>query len=86
MPFVRVALVAGLFLAFSPSLGALDQAPASYPDPAQRVLSHREQNALVTPWIRKRFDTVLPGLMTREGIDMCWAFTPNNEGSCAGRE
>ena len=35
-----------------------------------RVLTHREQNELVTPWIRKRFDTVLPGLMTREGIDM----------------
>lgn len=43
---------------------------ASYPDPAERVLTHREQNALVTPWIRKRFDTVLPELMTREGIDM----------------
>ena len=35
-----------------------------------RVLTHREQNELVTPWITKRFDTVLPGLMTREGIDM----------------
>src|SRR5512145_1717063 len=70
MPFARAVLVAGLFLAVSPSLGAFDQAPVAYPDPAQRVLSHREQNALVTPWIRKRFDTVLPGLMTREGIDM----------------
>ena len=46
------------------------QAPVAYPDPAQRVLTHREQNELVTPWIRKRFDTVLPGLMTREGVDM----------------
>jgi Xaa-Pro aminopeptidase len=34
------------------------------------VLTHREQNELVTPWIRKRFDTVLAGLMAREGIDM----------------
>ncbi len=42
----------------------------TYPDPTQRVLTHREQNALVTPWIKKRFDTLLAGLMTREGIDM----------------
>src|SRR5688572_5899232 len=41
-----------------------------YPDPTQRVLTHREQNAIVTPWIKKRFDTVLGPLMTREGIDM----------------
>ncbi len=46
------------------------QTAVSYPDPSERVLTHREQNALVTPWIRKRFDTVLPALMTREGIDM----------------
>ncbi len=46
------------------------QSPVSYPDPTLRVLSHREQNELVTPWIKKRFDTLLPGLMTREGIDM----------------
>jgi Xaa-Pro aminopeptidase len=45
-------------------------AQAPYPDPAVRVLSHREQNALVSAWIRQRFDTVLPALMTREGIDM----------------
>jgi len=43
---------------------------ATYPDPEERVLTHREQNALITPWIIKRFDTVLPGLMEREGIDM----------------
>ncbi len=48
----------------------LAQAPVTYPDPTVRVLTHREQNELVTPWIKKRFDTVLPGLMTREGIDM----------------
>jgi Xaa-Pro aminopeptidase len=41
-----------------------------FPDPAQRVLTHREQNDLITPWIKARFDTVLPALMTREGIDM----------------
>ena len=46
------------------------QSAFSYPDPTVRVLTHREQNELVTPWIRKRFDTILPGLMAREGIDM----------------
>jgi Xaa-Pro aminopeptidase len=52
-----------------PTQAAAPRAPA-YPDPTVRVLTHREQNALVTPWIKKRFDTLLPGLMTREGIDM----------------
>jgi Xaa-Pro aminopeptidase len=42
----------------------------TYPDPAQRVLTHREQAPLVKSWITKRFDSVLPELMTREGIDM----------------
>jgi Xaa-Pro aminopeptidase len=42
----------------------------SYPDPSDRVLTHREQAPLVKSWIVKRFDTVLPALMTREGIDM----------------
>jgi hypothetical protein len=34
------------------------------------VLTHREQAPLVRGWIEKRFDTVLPELMRREGIDM----------------
>lgn len=52
--------------------GLLQPLPAQspYPDPAVRVLSHREQSQLVTSWIRQRFDAVLPALMTREGIDM----------------
>jgi Xaa-Pro aminopeptidase len=41
-----------------------------YPDPAARVLTHREQDAIVKGWIEKRFDTVLPMLMERTGIDM----------------
>src|SRR4030095_16242882 len=41
-----------------------------YPDPTTRVLTHREQNDLVTPWIKKALDTLLGPLMTREGIDM----------------
>jgi Xaa-Pro aminopeptidase len=45
------------------------QAPV-YPDPAVRVLTHREQAPLVKSWIQKRFDTVLPQLMSRTGIDM----------------
>jgi Xaa-Pro aminopeptidase len=38
--------------------------------PGDRVLTHREQAPLVKSWIQKRFDTVLPGLMRREKIDM----------------
>ena len=45
-------------------------AQTTYPDPAQRVLTHREQAALVKGWIQKRFDTLLPTLMQRTGIDM----------------
>jgi len=38
--------------------------------PNDRVLTHREQAALVKGWIQKRFDTLLPELMRREKIDM----------------
>lgn len=34
------------------------------------VLSHREQYPIQKSWITKRFDTVLPTLMRREGADM----------------
>ena len=63
-------LIPVIALALLTTTLALDARQVTYPDPTQRVLSHREQNALVTPWIKKRFDTLLPGLMTREGIDM----------------
>jgi len=42
--------------------------PVTYP--LDRVLTHREQAALVKGWIQKRFDTLLPELMRREKIDM----------------
>jgi Xaa-Pro aminopeptidase len=68
---VATRLILALTLALTALPAApIAQAPVSYPDPTVRVLTHREQNELVTPWIKKRFDTVLPGLMTREGIDM----------------
>ena len=38
--------------------------------PTDRVLTHREQDPIVKRWIQDRFDTLLPGLMRREGIDM----------------
>jgi Xaa-Pro aminopeptidase len=38
--------------------------------PQHPVLSHREQAGTVRGWIEKRFDTLLPELMRREGIDM----------------
>lgn len=62
-----LSLCAGLLLTAT-ALHA--QGPVTFPNPQTRVLTHREQNALVTPWISRRFDTVLPGLMSRTGIDM----------------
>jgi Xaa-Pro aminopeptidase len=38
--------------------------------PADRVLTHREQAAHVRGWIERRFDTLLPVLMKRTGVDM----------------
>jgi Xaa-Pro aminopeptidase len=43
---------------------------ASVDYPTDRVLTHREQAALVKSWILTRFDTLLPELMRREKIDM----------------
>jgi Xaa-Pro aminopeptidase len=45
-------------------------APAPQVYPTDRVLTHREQAALVKGWIEERFDTLLPRLMQREKIDM----------------
>ena len=46
-------------------------APVAQTLPAgERVLTHREQAPLIKAWIAKRFDTLLPELMRREGIDL----------------
>ena len=66
MKLARRLALAAVLLAVSQSVPAQVQ----YPDPAQRVLTHREQAPIVKGWIAKRFDTVLPMLMSREGIDM----------------
>jgi Xaa-Pro aminopeptidase len=65
---MRHFTLAGLLIAGFSLAPAAQSVP--YPDPAERVLSHREQAPLVKSWIAKRFDTVLPALMAREGIDM----------------
>ena len=64
--FRRAAL---LLFALLLAAGAAAQSPR-YPDPAERVLTHREQSTLVKGWIQKRFDTLMPTLMQRTGIDM----------------
>jgi hypothetical protein len=64
-PTRRIAALAAAWLLLA-SAGA----EAQYPDPTERVLTHREQAALVKGWIQKRFDTLLPTLMQRTGIDM----------------
>jgi Xaa-Pro aminopeptidase len=60
----RAILALLLFVAASP----LAARATDYP--TDRVLTHREQAPLVKGWIQKRYDTVLPGLMEREKIDM----------------
>ena len=64
--FRRAAL---LLFALLLAADATAQSPR-YPDPAERVLTHREQATLVKGWIQKRFDTLMPTLMQRTGIDM----------------
>ena len=61
MPRSIVPILLAAFVSISPAA----QAPA-----ANRVLTHREQNALQYRWIEQRFKTILPSLMRREGIDM----------------
>ena len=64
----RLAIAVALSLLVSGASASAQTTP--YPDPAQRVLTHREQAVLVKGWIQKRFDTLLPTLMQRTGIDM----------------
>lgn len=45
-------------------------APARAGAPPDPVLTHRQQAPLQKAWIQKRFATVLPALMRREGLDM----------------
>jgi Xaa-Pro aminopeptidase len=52
------------------TLSLLQPAAPAVTYPLDRVLTHREQAALVKTWIQKRFDTLLPDLMRREKIDM----------------
>jgi Xaa-Pro aminopeptidase len=49
---------------------ALAAPVAQTPPAGERVLTHREQAPLIKSWIAKRFDTVLPELMRRDGIDL----------------
>jgi Xaa-Pro aminopeptidase len=52
-------------------LAASITSPAAQTLPrGERVLTHREQAPLVRQWIARRFDTMLPELMRRAGIDL----------------
>ena len=64
------ARLSGLLIVCALTVSVTAQPATTYPNPADRVLTHREQAALVKGWIQKRFDTVLPQLMSRTGIDM----------------
>ena len=65
---IRTGAIALAFatLPFTPAA----QTPPRAAYPVDRVLTHREQAPLVRGWIAERFDTVLPALMRRTGIDM----------------
>ncbi|MEQ9399013.1 MAG: M24 family metallopeptidase [Longimicrobiales bacterium] len=64
-----VLLAAALSAAMAaPSLAQLPRPEAVSVE--NRVLTHREQAALVRPRLVERFETLLPELMRREGIDM----------------
>ncbi len=68
---MRTAFAASL-LCLSLSAPAAGQA-AVQPgriSPENPVLSHRQQAPVVKEWIARRFETLLPELMRREGIDM----------------
>jgi Xaa-Pro aminopeptidase len=65
-----LGLLAAPASAQGPVSGHLRALPAERSFAENRVLTHREQAPLVRGWIEKRFDTVLPELMRREGIDM----------------
>ena len=54
---IRTRALTLLCLFLTAATLAVDAQTITYPDPTQRVLTNREQNALVTPWIKKRFDT-----------------------------
>jgi Xaa-Pro aminopeptidase len=61
-------LLALSFVASSILVGSLAAATASVTK--DRVLSRREQAQIVDAWLQQRFETVLPELMRREGLDM----------------
>ncbi|HSM59140.1 MAG TPA: M24 family metallopeptidase [Longimicrobiales bacterium] len=69
-PTALAAPVALLFLGPPPAPVGAQLPRVEEPAPANRILSHREQDALVRSRIQERFETVLPDLMRETGIDM----------------
>ncbi|HUF46556.1 MAG TPA: M24 family metallopeptidase, partial [Vicinamibacterales bacterium] len=66
-PHVRT----GLAIALLALLAVVQPGAQSNPTfPADRVLTHREQATHVRGWVERRFDTLLPMLMKRTGLDM----------------
>lgn len=78
MPRACLPLLA-LSILFWPELStsSLDaQLPrAEQTQPANAVLTHRQENPLISQRIEQRFETLLPNLMRREGFDMWLVIT-----------
>ena len=68
--FLATMTLALVFVPGAPAAQAPAPAPARAPYPVDRVLTHREQAPMVRKFIEERFETVLPALMRRTGIDM----------------
>jgi Xaa-Pro aminopeptidase len=66
-PIMTRLMTLALAVLVLPGMGST---PRAAQFPSDRLLTHREQDALVRTWIERRFDTILPALMRREGIDM----------------
>jgi hypothetical protein len=58
------------FLTILVALVCVELVASAQTPSVDRVLTHREQASLQQRWISTRFESRLPSLMRREGIDM----------------
>ena len=68
--FLVVAMLASIAACGQPSKPAAPAKEVTKEQSKPELPSLREQAALCNGWLKTRFDTILPALMRREGIDM----------------
>lgn len=69
----RAALAFAFLVVTAPATAQLPRTEAA--SPQNRVLTHREEAPIIRARIAERFETVLPELMRREGIDLWLVIT-----------